>query len=90
MNKLKKKRPFILLCTLLLSTIFLIDSGITAQNQQAVEQIPYESYSYDSAGRLVQITYGNGYSILYSFDANGAISRVTITDGDTVFINSFE
>ena len=70
--------------------VFLIGSGATAQYQQAVEQTPVETYSYDSAGRLVQVTYGNGYSILYSFDSNGAISRVTITDGDTVFINSFE
>ncbi len=35
------------------------------------------SYSYDAAGRLTLVSYGNGVSIRYDYDAAGNLTRVT-------------
>jgi len=38
-----------------------------------------ETYSYDAAGRLTGVTYANGSSISYSYDANGNLLSKAIT-----------
>ena len=49
-----------------------------------------ETYSYDSAGRLLQVRYGDGSAIKYSYDANGSILAVEILPGNTIFEDGFE
>jgi YD repeat-containing protein len=39
------------------------------------------SYTYDALGRLVQVTYDNGTTIVYSYDAAGNRTAKSITCG---------
>ena len=51
------------------------------------------TYSYDAAGRLTAVDYGNGASINYSYDNNGNLllrqSQAKVDD-DLIFANGFE
>ena len=49
-----------------------------------------QSYSYDSAGRLTQVNYGNGDILTYTYDANGNILSTEYSKQDEVFSNGFE
>lgn len=37
------------------------------------------NYTYDSAGRLVLVDYGNGLTIVYSYDAAGNLTSRVVT-----------
>ena len=39
------------------------------------------TYSYDSAGRLVKVDYGNGATITYAYDQAGNLLTRTVTSG---------
>ena len=61
-----------------------------AEIQQPEATIAYETYTYDSAGRLTQVTYGDGSSIRYFYDKNGNILSVQTADNDIIFSDGFE
>lgn len=64
--------------------------AVTAESPQAIQAPVIESYSYDSAGRLLQVRYGDGPAINYSYDANGNILSVRVLPGDRMFEDGFE
>ena len=39
------------------------------------------TYSYDSAGRLIKVDYGNGATITYTYDNAGNLLTRTVTSG---------
>ena len=39
------------------------------------------TYSYDNAGRLVKVDYGNGATITYTYDSAGNLLSRTVTSG---------
>ena len=38
-----------------------------------------ERYEYDRAGRLIKVTYDDGSSIAYTYDANGNVVAIVTT-----------
>ena len=70
--------------------LLLLSSVTTAGTQKAAQAAISENYSYDNAGRLTRVNYGDGSSIEYSYDANGSILSVTVMGGETVFQDGFE
>ena len=68
----------------------LLPSPISAKVQRSSQAAASETYSYDDAGRLTQVSYGDGSSIGYSYDANGNILGVVVTGSETVFLDGFE
>ena len=67
-----------------------VSPAITAETVQSAQSPSVEIYSYDSAGRLLQVSYGNGPAISYSYDANGNIVSVEVVAGDEMFKDGFE
>lgn len=50
-----------------------------------------ESYTYDQAGRLIQVVYDDGSVITYTYDANGnLLERVIGTLPEDIFADGFE
>ena len=49
-----------------------------------------QSYSYDSAGRLTQVNYGDGNILTYTYDANGNILSTGYSRQENIFSNGFE
>ncbi len=49
-----------------------------------------QSYTYDSAGRLTQVVYGDGHVLTYTYDANGNILSVDVSRTDEIFFDGFE
>lgn len=45
----------------------------------AAPALAAERYEYDPAGRLVRVTYDDGSTIAYTYDANGNIVAVVST-----------
>lgn len=48
------------------------------------------SYAYDATGRLIEVSYGNGAVLSYSYDANGNLTGVAAVLSDELFANGFE
>ena len=48
-----------------------------------------ERYSYDLAGRLVNVLYADGTLVRYHYDANSNIESVEVTT-DEIFAGGFE
>ena len=49
-----------------------------------------QSYTYDSAGRLIQVNYGDGTILKYTYDPNGNILSTKTSRQDGIFRDSFE
>ena len=87
----KKRRLFLLYLVLApLLALVPLSPAVTAETQQSAQSSVVETYSYDSAGRLLQVSYGDGPSIKYSYDANGNILSVMVLAGDEMFKDGFE
>ncbi len=63
------------LILLIIITICVIASNVTAGN---------ETYTYDNAGRLTMVDYGDGNTITYTYDAAG--NRLTMTSSALVSV----
>jgi YD repeat-containing protein len=86
-TKIQLYLPYLIIALLLM---LLLSPVLTAEFLQSSQPVPTETYSYDAAGRLIQVTYGDGYRINYSYDNNGNILSKTITRGGPVFSDGFE
>ena len=49
-----------------------------------------ESYQYDSAGRLIQVTYDDNFFLRYTYDANGNLLSRQKMKVELVFKSGFE
>ena len=49
-----------------------------------------QSYVYDIAGRLTQVTYSDGRTITYTYDAMGNLLSTELTKKDKIFFDGFE
>ena len=49
-----------------------------------------QAYTYDSTGRLTQVTYEGGYILRYIYDDNGNFLKVEVSRENDVFNDSFE
>lgn len=67
--------------------ILSIALGLPKENRGASNS---QSYTYDSAGRLTQVTYGDGYTLNYSYDANGNILSIVVAKKEKLFFDGFE
>ena len=52
----------------------------------ALSQLPAEvvRYSYDNAGRLIRVQYGDARIITYQYDPSGNLLRRTLSGGEPV------
>jgi YD repeat-containing protein len=86
--KLQLSLPHMILVLFLM--LLLLSPMLTAEFLQSSQPVPTETYSYDAAGRLIQVTYRDGYRINYSYDENGNILSKVISRGGPVFSDGFE
>lgn len=89
---MKNRNKFSLLYFALAPLLVLVPvaPAVTAQIQQSIQSPIVETYEYDDAGRLVQVSYGDGPGIKYSYDANGSILSVEVLAGNKMFKDGFE
>lgn len=69
------------ICRALVRLTMLLLAGVAIANQAMLADSV--TYTYDTAGRLTGVNYGNGQSLSYTYDASGNITRktaVVITD----------
>jgi YD repeat-containing protein len=62
----------------------------TAEFLQPATTVTTETYTYDSTGRLTQVTYGDGSSIRYVYDNNGNILSIQTNSDGIIFSDGFE
>jgi YD repeat-containing protein len=62
----------------------------TAEIQQPEASVASETYTYDSTGRLTQVTYGDGSSIRYVYDNKGNILSIQTGREEIIFSDGFE
>lgn len=84
-KKLRYIRLIIPLCLVLWATAIALGANNESSGSNSTQ-----SYSYDAAGRLTQVNYGNGDTLTYSYDANGNILSTEYSKQDNIFSNGFE
>jgi YD repeat-containing protein len=78
MRKLARPRALILLALISLLTGFFVTSHLAGASRApaaATAQSRSINYTYDAAGRLTQVDYGNGTRITYTYDNAGNLLR---------------
>lgn len=77
-----KAHVWILVAALALSAIVL---G-TATGAVAADGPTTVTYTYDGAGRLVEVVYGDGTTLAYTYDAAGNLLARTVTRGFEIYL----